>query len=202
MKRLYVELEVPDNVDANPIDAFLTEVAHGNLTITRARWYPMGYDVPNALTHVGWLNPTSGALHRNKMDLHPGPDWARVFLYDPAQFAQVDGGKHCATLAEALRRATWKVSFNLHTGERVRLVRQDMNGEVAFVLRPFVDDLRDELVARGVSAEVAGSLARMADGGWEQSVLDGGPGAVGRVAGHLAEALDVAEVTMSLDDPD
>lgn len=32
------------------------------------------------LQHVGWLNPASGVLHRNKMDLTPGPDWEKLYV--------------------------------------------------------------------------------------------------------------------------
>lgn len=36
------------------------------------------------MVHIGWFNPSSGALHRNKMDLYPGRDWERVYLLRPA----------------------------------------------------------------------------------------------------------------------
>lgn len=161
MRRLYVELAVPDNLADGDAVELADLVLDNSVDIKRARWYPMGYDVPNALTRVGWLNPNSGVLHRAKMDTHPGPDWVPLFLYDPAQFAQVDGGEHCATLAEALATATHKVSFKLHTGERVRLVREsvDCTGETAFVLRPFGDELRSALIAHGASDEVLAALS-------------------------------------------
>lgn len=191
MRRLYVELAVPDDfADAHPLDLALSMLADTDAVVQRARWYPMGFDVPNTLTHVGWLNPDSGALHRNKMDLEPGDDWVRLYMYDPAQFAQVDGGVHCATLADALEQATYKVTFMLHTGEQVRLVREEVDccaGETAFVLRPFVDELRAALVDKGVPADAAASLAGMVTG-WEQDVIDRAPEGA------------VAEETMPLDD--
>lgn len=30
--------------------------------------------------HIGWLNPNSGMLHRHKFDLHPGPNWEKVYV--------------------------------------------------------------------------------------------------------------------------
>lgn len=191
MRHLYVELAVPDELAEGTDPVELADlVLDTDVDIKQARWYPMGFDVPNTLTHVGWLNPNSGALHRNKMDLEPGDDWVRLYMYDPAQFAQVDGGVHCATLAEALEQATYKVSFTLHTGERVRLVREEVDccaGETAFVLRPFVDELRAALVDKGVPADAAASLAGMVTG-WEQDVIDRAPEGA------------VAEETMPLDD--
>lgn len=165
MRRLYVELEVPDDLadSTSARDFALALFVDSDAVVHGARWYPMGFDVPNALTHVGWLNPDSGALHRNKMDLEPGDDWVRLYMYDPAQFAQVDGGLHCATLADALAQARYKVSFNLHTGERVRLVRETVDcgaGEVAFVLRQFADEFAEALAGEDVPDETLAALTK------------------------------------------
>jgi len=163
--RLLLQLDLPAAPGTDPVDVAAELLSDNGARLVSARWAKHGLDpVPEGLTHIGWFNPNSGVMHRNKMDLRPGDEWSKVYLYgqgDHRRLIQVDGGEHCSTLGQAFERAEHKVTFTLPTtGEYVRLVREpvDCGGQTAWVFRNVKDELRDGLVALGASQEVIDAL--------------------------------------------
>lgn len=111
--------------------------------------------------HVGWLNPTSGVLHRNKMDLHTGPDWEKVYVLReplPAKRKRMSAGDYVEITPQiigylqeraAMGRARYGRALHTHNGRDALVdLFEELADALGYTAQKLIED-RGELPPGG-----------------------------------------------------